>query len=113
MNRITIALVPVLSLGSFGGFARASAQVQEIVENQNAAAGWQALLRLRTTVTVLHTAAHPDDEHEALLAWLSRGQGVRTGLLTLTRGEGGANLIGPELFDALGILRTEELLAAG
>src|SRR5213080_3225979 len=55
----------------------------------------------------------PDDEDGALLTWLSRQQGVRTGLLTLNRGEGGANLIGPELYDALGILRTEELLAAG
>jgi LmbE family N-acetylglucosaminyl deacetylase len=113
MNRIAIALIPLISFGSFGGFSRATAQVQEIVENQSAAAVWHALLRLRTMVTVLYTTAHPDDENEALLAWLSRGQGVRTGLLTLTRGEGGANLIGPELFDALGILRTEELLAAG
>src|SRR3989441_1466094 len=89
------------------------AQVQEVKENQGAAAAWQALLRLRTTATVLHTTAHPDDEDGALLAWLSRQQGVRTGLLTLNRGEGGANLIGPEPYDALGILRTEELLAAG
>jgi LmbE family N-acetylglucosaminyl deacetylase len=89
------------------------AQVQEVIENQNAAAVLQALKRLRTTATVLHVTAHPDDEDGALLAWLSRGQGVRTGLLTLNRGEGGANLIGPELFDALGIVRTEELLAAG
>jgi len=89
------------------------AQVQEARENTGAAAAWQALLRLRTTATVLHTTAHPDDEDGALLTWLSRGQGVRTGLLTLNRGEGGANLIGSELFDALGIVRTEELLAAG
>jgi LmbE family N-acetylglucosaminyl deacetylase len=113
MKNISGLLIGWLAVSSLGAFARPSAQVQEIVENQNAAAVWQALLRLRTTVTVLHTTAHPDDENEALLAWLSRGQGVRTGLLTLTRGEGGANLIGPELFDALGILRTEELLAAG
>ncbi len=89
------------------------AQVQEPIENKNAAAVWQALMRVRTTATVLHTTAHPDDEDAALLTWLSRGQGVRTGLLTLNRGEGGANLIGPELYDALGILRTEELLASG
>ncbi len=89
------------------------AQVQEIGENRGAASAWQALLRLRSTVTVLHTTAHPDDEDGALLTWLSRAQSVRTGLLTLNRGEGGANLIGPELYDALGILRTEELLAAG
>jgi LmbE family N-acetylglucosaminyl deacetylase len=90
-----------------------TAQVREIAENRGAAAAWHALLRLRSTVTVLHTTAHPDDEDGALLAWLSRKAGARTGLLTLNRGEGGANLIGPELYDALGILRTEELLAAG
>ncbi len=89
------------------------AQVQEPAENKGAAAAWRALLRLRSTATVLHTTAHPDDEDGAMLAWLSRGAGVRTGLLTLNRGEGGANLAGPELYDALGILRTEELLAAG
>ena len=70
-----------------------SAQVQEIAENRGSAAAWQALLRLRNTVTVLHITAHPDDEDAALLTWLARGQGVRTGLLTLNRGEGGANLM--------------------
>src|SRR5262252_4257283 len=93
-------------------FLSAPAQVQEPAENKGAAAAYGALLRLRSTVTVLHTTAHPDDEDGALLTWLSRHQGVRTGLLTLNRGDGGANLIGPELYDALGILRTEELLAA-
>jgi LmbE family N-acetylglucosaminyl deacetylase len=98
---------------AIGALMPLRAQVQEPIENRNAAAVWQALLRLRTTATVLHITAHPDDEDGALLTWISRGQGVRTGLLTLNRGEGGANLIGPELYDALGILRTEELLAAG
>jgi len=92
---------------------RAAGQVQAPSENRGAAAAWQALQRLRSTATVLHTTAHPDDEDGGLLAWLSRGQCVRTGLLTLNRGEGGANAVGPELYDALGILRTEELLAAG
>jgi LmbE family N-acetylglucosaminyl deacetylase len=91
----------------------ASAQMQEPAENRGAAAAWRALLRLRSTVTVLHTTAHPDDEDAALLTWLACNQGAYTALLTLNRGEGGANLIGPELYDALGILRTEELLAAG
>src|SRR5579862_2462755 len=89
------------------------AQVHEPAVNRGAPAAWQALLRLQTTATVLHITAHPDDEDGALLTWLTRSQGVRTGLLTLNRGEGGANLAGPELYDALGILRTEELLAAG
>lgn len=89
------------------------AQTQESAENKGAAAAWRALLRLRSTATVLHTTAHPDDEDGAMLAWLTRREGIRTGLLTLNRGEGGANLIGPELYDAMGIMRTEELLAAG
>lgn len=98
----------------YPSFLRAArAQMQEPSENKGAAAAWRALLRLRTTATVLHTTAHPDDEDGAMLAWLSRHEGVRTGLLTLNRGEGGANLVGSELYDALGILRTEELLAAG
>ena len=60
----------------------------------------------------MHTGAHPDDENSSLLAWLSRGQGARTAYLSATRGEGGQNLIGTELFEALGVIRTEELLAA-
>ena len=56
--------------------------------------------------------AHPDDENNALLALLAKGQGHRSVLVTATRGDGGQNEIGPELFDALAVLRTEELLAA-
>ncbi len=70
-----------------------------------------ALRRLPVTGRVLYITAHPDDEHNGMLVRLSRGLGLRTGLLTLTRGEGGQNAIGPELFEALGVLRTEELLA--
>ena len=73
----------------------------------------QRLLELRTTASVLHTTAHPDDEQFGLLTLLSRGTGARTALLTLNRGEAGANAAGSELFDALGLLRTEELLLAG
>src|SRR5277367_6933205 len=90
----------------------AEAQVQPPDINTNAAGAYESLLRLRTTAAVLHTTAHPDDEDGGLVTWLVRGQGVRTALLTLTRGEGGANLIGSEQFDALGLVRTEELLAA-
>jgi LmbE family N-acetylglucosaminyl deacetylase len=70
-----------------------------------------ALRRLGVTGRVLYVTAHPDDEHNGVLVALSRGRGLRTGLLTLTRGEGGQNEIGRELFDALGVLRTEELAA--
>jgi len=71
-----------------------------------------ALDRLSNTGSVLMIAAHPDDENTALLAYLARGRKVRTGYLSLTRGEGGQNLIGAEQGDALGVIRTQELLAA-
>ena len=77
-----------------------------------AAGVWQKLLKLQTTANVMHTTAHPDDEHGGLLTLLSRGHGARVSMLTLTRGESGDNAIGPELFDALGLIRTEELLVS-
>jgi LmbE family N-acetylglucosaminyl deacetylase len=86
---------------------------QTLPQDRGAAGTWQKLLKLRTTASVLHTTAHPDDEDGGLLAWLSRGQGARVGLLTLNRGEGGDDALGPELFDALGLIRTEELRVAG
>ena len=70
------------------------------------------LRRLQTIASALHTAAHPDDESTELLAYLARGEGARTAYLSLNRGEGGQNGIGPELWDGLGVIRTEELLAA-
>ena len=60
----------------------------------------------------MHATAHPDDENNAMLALYARHFGMRVALVSATRGDGGQNEIGPELFDALGILRTEELLAA-
>ncbi len=107
-------VIPVLTFALFGiiGGTATMADTGEMAGTTNASEVWRALQRLQTTATVLHTVAHPDDENGALLTWLSRGQGVRTALYSTTRGEGGANLIGPELFDALGIVRTEEHLAA-
>src|SRR5450756_1684570 len=61
---------------------------------------------------VLWIGAHPDDEDTNLIAWLARGRQVETGYLSLTRGDGGQNLIGNELGVELGMIRTEELLAA-
>lgn len=61
---------------------------------------------------VLVIGAHPDDEDTPLIAWLARGHRAETAYLSLTRGDGGQNLIGNELGDALGVIRTEELLAA-
>jgi LmbE family N-acetylglucosaminyl deacetylase len=62
--------------------------------------------------SVLHVGAHPDDENTQLLAYLARGRHYRTAYLSLTRGDGGQNLLGPEFGDTLGLIRTEELLAA-
>jgi len=84
----------------------------EIPEDRGAMGLSQALLRLDVIGSVLHTGAHPDDENSALLAWLARGGGVRTAYLSATRGEGGVNLVGSELFEALGVIRTEELFGA-
>jgi LmbE family N-acetylglucosaminyl deacetylase len=72
----------------------------------------QALERLDTLGSVMMIGAHPDDENTALLAYFSRGLHMRTAYLSLTRGEGGQNLIGSEQGDELGIIRTQELLAA-
>src|ERR1700737_3094738 len=58
-----------------------------------------ALRRLGVTGRVLYVTAHPDDEHNGVLVALSRGRGIRTRLLTLTRGEGGQNAVGHELFE--------------
>ncbi len=70
------------------------------------------LRKLATVGTVMHAMAHPDDENNGLVAMESHGQGFRVVYATATRGNGGQNEIGPELFEALGVLRTEELLAA-
>ena len=70
------------------------------------------LRKLDTVGNFMMTTAHPDDENNAMLAYFSHGKGFRTSLVTATHGEGGQNEIGPELFVALAVLRTEELLAA-
>jgi LmbE family N-acetylglucosaminyl deacetylase len=78
----------------------------------NAAEIKQGLESLNVSGSVLYIAAHPDDENTRLLAFLAKGKKVRTGYLSLTRGDGGQNLIGTEQADLLGLVRTQELLAA-
>src|SRR5450432_4046251 len=68
--------------------------------------------KLQVLGSVLYVAAHPDDENTRLLAWLSKDKLYRTGYLSLTRGDGGQNLIGDEQGIELGLIRTQELLAA-
>ncbi|MEQ1646151.1 MAG: PIG-L family deacetylase, partial [Pyrinomonadaceae bacterium] len=87
------------------------AQVRPV--NDYGALGIGRLLRkLNTTASVMMVGAHPDDEDSSLLAYLARGENARTAYLSLTRGDGGQNIIGPELFESLGVIRTEELLQA-
>src|SRR5690242_10958140 len=85
----------------------------EIPANRGSAALWQSLKKLHTRASLIMVTAHPDDEDGGMLAYESRGQGTRVTLLTLNRGEGGANVMSPDYFDALGLVRTMELLAAG
>src|SRR5687768_1067288 len=88
-----------------------NAQIRPVYD-QGALGLVQQLRRLNTTASALMIGAHPDDEDTALLAYLARGESARTAYLSLTRGDGGQNIIGPELGEALGVIRTEELLQA-
>src|SRR6202012_40803 len=72
----------------------------------------QQLQQLKVVGSVLYIGAHPDDENTRLLAYLAKGRKVRTAYLSLTRGDGGQNLIGDEQGIELGLIRTQELLAA-
>lgn len=102
--------VPVAAIAA--ALAVVGLHSQSLPQDRGAAGTWQKLLKLRTIASAMHTTAHPDDEDGGMLALVSRGEGARLSLLTLTRGEAGDNAIGSELFDALGMVRTEELLAA-
>ena len=92
--------------------AKPAAAAQAISFDRGAAALWQSLQKLHTRASMLYVTAHPDDEDGGMLTYESRGQGARVILLTLNRGEGGANVMSSDYFDALGLVRTEELLAA-
>jgi LmbE family N-acetylglucosaminyl deacetylase len=85
---------------------------QPLPEDRGADGLWQDLRRLRTWASMMMIVAHPDDEDGGMLAYESRGQGVRTSLMTLTRGEGGQNVMSSDADDALGLIRTNELLQA-
>ena len=86
---------------------------EQLDPDRGAMGAWQRIQKLRTTASLLHVTAHPDDENSGMLTLASRGWGARTALLSLNRGEAGANAIGPELFDGLGLIRTRELVLAG
>ncbi len=82
------------------------------VQEHGSGALAESIEGLGQSMRVLMIGAHPDDEDTQIIAWLSRGLHVKTAYLSLTRGDGGQNAIGNELGEALGVIRTEELLAA-
>jgi LmbE family N-acetylglucosaminyl deacetylase len=109
MKRVALALLAIGGL-TFA-VPRAQMRVVPVDEEPGHVALGLALRHLNNTGVFMMATAHPDDENNALLVMLNRGQGYRTTLATATRGNGGQNEIGPEIFEALGVLRTEELAA--
>lgn len=73
---------------------------------------YESIKKLNFLGTALYIAAHPDDENQRLISYFANDLKARTGYLSLTRGDGGQNLIGPEIRELLGVIRTQELLAA-
>ncbi len=98
-------------LGLLIFFVFASVQAQQ-PEKLNSAEIFQEIKKLNFLGSVLYVAAHPDDENTRLISYMSNELNARTAYLSLTRGDGGQNLIGPQLRELLGVIRTQELLAA-
>ncbi|HEX4264588.1 MAG TPA: PIG-L family deacetylase [Verrucomicrobiae bacterium] len=86
--------------------------IQRAAETPSPAAILQDLRSFREMGSVLYVAAHPDDENTVLIAYLARKLNYRTAYLSLTRGDGGQNVLGPDFDEKLGVARTQELLAA-
>jgi LmbE family N-acetylglucosaminyl deacetylase len=103
-------LLPFLAAGA--GMIVSIPDVGRADEPPSSAALLEDLRCFREMGTVLHIAAHPDDENTQLITYLARGRHCRAAYLSLTRGDGGQNVIGPEFFEELGVIRTQELLAA-
>jgi LmbE family N-acetylglucosaminyl deacetylase len=78
----------------------------------NASEIYESITKLNFLGSVLYVAAHPDDENTRLISYMSNHVKARTAYLSVTRGDGGQNLIGPEIRELLGVIRTQELLAA-
>src|SRR6478609_4505011 len=111
MKRLALASLAAGALAIAIVTPHAQMRVAPLDELQGHAALGLALRHLANTGIVMEATAHPDDEDNGLLVMLNRGQGFRTALATATRGNGGQNEIGPEIFEALGVLRTQELAA--
>lgn len=103
---------PLYAQTPYDSSIKASPEAHELPINRGSTALWQSLKKLHTRASLIMVTAHPDDEDGGMLVYESRGQGARVALLTLNRGEGGANVMSANYFDGLGLVRTEELLAA-
>jgi LmbE family N-acetylglucosaminyl deacetylase len=115
--RRTIQAIVTFSLLAIAFYGFGLAQQPEVdataIAPDRGAAGLSHLLReLQTRASLLMVTAHPDDEDGGMLAFETRGKGARAALLTLTRGEGGQNVMSGDFYDALGVVRTQELLVA-
>ena len=106
---IRLGLAAALATGIAAIPHRVATQVTPLHIDEGATGLALALRQLPVEGSVLYVTAHPDDENNGVLVALGRGRGLKTALLTTTRGDGGQNEIGPELFQAIGILRSEEL----
>ena len=95
----------------FFSFFCLSTQAQQ-PKKPNSSDIFESIKKLNFLGSVLYIAAHPDDENTRLISYMSNNVKARTAYLSLTRGDGGQNLIGPELRELLGVIRTQELLAA-
>ena len=98
---LTVLLVPV----------PVRAQLEPLPLDEGAAGLALAIRQLGAGASYMEVTAHPDDENNGLLVMLNRGRGLKTSLLTVTRGDGGQNMIGPEILESLGLLRSAELMA--
>ena len=118
-NKAAISLVLLLlcALCLIGrenfGLREADPNAMDIYLDRGGAGLSRWLAALQTRASILMVTAHPDDEDGGMLASQSRGLGARASLLTLTRGEGGQNAMSNDMYDALGLVRTQELLNAG
>jgi hypothetical protein len=107
-------LVALLAAALAGGLAARAGNrnAYPLPEERGTAGTLAALEKLPVYVRALYTTAHPDDEGAGMVTWLARGAHARTALLSLTRGDGGQNVLGDEKYEAMGLLRTGELLEA-
>ena len=109
---LALTALTLIAGGTAVRLARAEADGMPIAPDRGAAGMARVLREIRTRASLALVVAHPDDEDGGMLVWNTRGLGARAIQLTLNRGEGGQNEMSSEVYDALGLIRTQELLVA-